>query len=402
MSEKNIFVFVVCGATEHIKTLNFSVKYLRKFSKNKIIVITDKKRNKIEIEHNNILDISTPTHFDHHQASIYLKTGFNKFLDMSHNYCYLDSDVIALSERVDEIFLHKYGPVTFAADHCKLNFFSATAVKCPCKDTFNERKKRFAEILNSVIPGYDFDRDFNSVYTKIIGRKIESAIHEPLNNISFLTKLYLRKIAPSFLPLKITEDIVYSRKNKAWMDCGGNKISDVILDYYTEIKKRSSFRYKKIQSKWVEKGKGEVFDSQGCIHLQEMIKKKFSIDITDNTWQHWNGGVFLFNKESVDFLDTWHQYSLGIFEDKKWNTRDQGTLIATVWKFHLQHQKLLPQEFNFIADYDNPNVRFKDGIGFTLNNFKTVFNPNFIHVYHHFGNKNWNIWQGIEKALEIS
>ncbi len=402
MSGRNIFVFVVCGADEHIKTLNFSIKYLRKFSKNNICVITDKQRNNIEIEHDNVMDISTPTHFDHHQASIYLKTGFYKFLDMSHNYCYLDSDVIALSERVDEIFLHKYGPVTFAADHCKLNFFSATAVNCPCRNIFNERKKRFAETLNSVIPGYNLDRDFNSVYTKIIARRIESAINDPMNNMLFLTKLYLRKIAPSFLPLKITEEIVYSRKNKAWMTGAGNKISDVILDHYPEIKKQSKFRYKRFQSKWIEKGAGEVFDSHGCIHLQEMARKKFGVNITDNTWQHWNGGVFLFNKESIDFLKTWHQFTMEIFNDSEWRTRDQGTLIATVWKYKLQNQKLLPREFNFIADYFSPEVTYNINKGFTYNNYKTLIDPKFIHVYHQFGNKDWDIWQGIEKILEIT
>lgn len=399
MSEKNVFVFVVCGADEHIATLNFSLKQLKRFTKNRIVVVTDRSRNTASIDHNDVINVPTPAEYNHHQASIFLKTGLHKFLDLNHNYCYLDSDVIALSKGVNEIFLHQYGPVTFAADHCNLNFFSAAAVNCPCSAIFNERKKRFAETLNAVIPGYHFDRDFNNVDTKIIARRIESAMRAPINNIPFLIKLYLRKVLPSFLPLKIREDIVYSHKNKAWLNVEGNKIADVILDHYPEIKKSSKFRYKRIQSKWIEKEAGEVFDSKGCRHLQEMIKNKFGVDITDNFWQHWNGGVFLFNKDSVNFLETWHKHTLEIFDDIGWKTRDQGTLAATVWEFGLQNQKTLSSEFNFIADYNNPNITFRDDLGFTRDNFKTIISPIFIHVYHQFGKKDWDIWKGIEKIL---
>jgi hypothetical protein len=45
----NKFVFVVCGGSEHIEELNFSLKFLRKYSKNEIIVLSDLKRNEIKI-----------------------------------------------------------------------------------------------------------------------------------------------------------------------------------------------------------------------------------------------------------------------------------------------------------------------------------------------------------------
>ena len=61
----NTFVFVVCGAKEHIETLHFSLAALQHFSKAGIVVVTDSSRNEIEVVHNNIIDIKTPAHFSH-------------------------------------------------------------------------------------------------------------------------------------------------------------------------------------------------------------------------------------------------------------------------------------------------------------------------------------------------
>jgi hypothetical protein len=77
---KNIFIYVVCGDREHIETLHFSLKYLKHFSKNEILVITDSSRNEIPIEYEKIVDVKTPLEFNNHQASIYLKTGIFKFV----------------------------------------------------------------------------------------------------------------------------------------------------------------------------------------------------------------------------------------------------------------------------------------------------------------------------------
>ena len=149
---------------------------------------------------------------------------------------------------------------------------------------------------------------------------------------------------------------------------------------------------------WVNK-KGESVSYVNCNHLIEEIKNKFNINIIDKKFQQWNGGVFLFNKDSVDFLETWHKHTLEIFKDKAWKTRDQGTLAATVWQFGMQNQKTLPIEFNFIADFFNTQITYQDDKGFTKDNFKTTIEPNFIHVYHEFGNKNWEIWMAVERLL---
>ena len=61
--KKNIFIYAVCGDSIHIETLNISLKYLIRFSKNEILVITDTSRNKAEIIHDNIVEIDSSGNF---------------------------------------------------------------------------------------------------------------------------------------------------------------------------------------------------------------------------------------------------------------------------------------------------------------------------------------------------
>ncbi|MEI6852208.1 MAG: hypothetical protein WCL06_05165, partial [Bacteroidota bacterium] len=193
MSGKNVFVFVVCGADEHIATLNYSLNSLKRFSKNEILVVTDLLRNKINIEHDHIIDINTPQHFDHHQASIFLKTGIYKFLDLNDNYCYLDSDVIALSSHVDDIFQHQYGPVTFAADHCKINSFSPYAVNCGCYERKNKDQKAFIEAITRIIPDYKHDVIFHSEKGRELYRILNEIKENPLKNILLILNYLLAR-----------------------------------------------------------------------------------------------------------------------------------------------------------------------------------------------------------------
>jgi hypothetical protein len=87
-----------------------------------------------------------------------------------------------------------------------------------------------------------------------------------------------------------------------------------------------------------------------CDHLREAIESKFGVVVPDPEWQHWNGGVFVFDAQSVEFLNAWHEATREILRDPYWKTRDQGTLIATVWKFGLENLPTLPRTFNTIVD----------------------------------------------------
>ena len=142
--------------------------------------------------------------------------------------------------------------------------------------------------------------------------------------------------------------------------------------------------------------KGENIFKLRCDHLKEYIKNKFGIDIKKRKWQHWNGGVFLFNDSSHKFLELWHTKTMNIFEDPKWKTRDQGTLIATAWEFGLNNHKTLSKKWNFIADYYNPQLKLnKDKTKISDDSFRTSYEPAFIHIYHNFGLKGWSIWDWV-------
>jgi len=116
-------------------------------------------------------------------------------------------------------------------------------------------------------------------------------------------------------------------------------------------------------------------------------------------WQHWNGGVFLFNDTSTDFLEYWHKTTMAIFEDKEWKTRDQGTLVATVWKFGLKDHVTLPISYNLIADYNNETIEYLGDLTFKVGIAKKIIKPHFIHLYHHWGDRGWDVWRDVEKYI---
>jgi hypothetical protein len=221
MSSRDLFVYVIVG-DHQVSRLNYSLAFLKQCTPCEIIVIAG--RCNAAIEHDQILRPPVPDYYDDHQGSILLKTNIHRVLGCpDRSCCYLDSDLIAVRPRVEAIFSHKHGPVTFAPDHTRLREFSRFAVQCSCV-------------------------------------------------------------------------------------------------------------------------RGE------CGHLRQRIQEKFGVHVADANWQHWNGGVFLFDGESTDFLDTWHEYTRAIFHDPLWKTRDQGTLVAAAWRYGLQDQATLDRNFNRIVD----------------------------------------------------
>ncbi|MBI4645034.1 MAG: hypothetical protein HY738_00175, partial [Bacteroidia bacterium] len=194
MSKKNVFVFVVCGKDIHINTLNFSINYLRHFTANEIIVVTDIHRNAISIEHPNILNIQTPKEFDNHQASIFLKTRLHEILPQGNNYCYLDSDVIAISHKVDEIFEYLPEPVIFASDHCRLNHFSPYAINCNCYNEQIEKQNLFKHYFEK------YNSDYSNLYQKPATRELLAELRDikryPLKSIPVILKYLSVKYFP--------------------------------------------------------------------------------------------------------------------------------------------------------------------------------------------------------------
>lgn len=389
------FVFVVCGAKEHIDTLNYSLLALKKFSKTSIYVLTDTSRNKEKINHDAIIDIPTPKKYDAHQASIFLKTSLHKYLPLEGIYCYLDTDVVALNSNVDTIFSKYTPPILFAPDHCKANEFSLSATHCGCQQQFNdwqnELQSLFKQHQSLSRPPENLEKK-KQLEQKLIAIK-KNKIHYQW--ISWRFNWARRKF-------KLSSDFIFDKKTRVWHDKFNHP---VLYENKTEsaidiIEKNSRFRCDKTDLKpWTFEGKN-VFAPQ-CTHLHEAIKKQFGIEVLQADWQHWNGGVFLFDEKSHAFLNDWHNMTLQIFELPEWKTRDQGTLIATAWKHQLENHPVLPHEYNFIVDYGHQKRIHKGNLLFDILEVKKNIYPHFIHVYHHWGDPHWDVWQEIESTTKI-
>ena len=403
LKKENIFVFVVCGEKKHIETLHFSLSFLTKFSENKIIVVTDSKRNEIKIIHKNIIDVNTPEKYDHHQASIWLKTSLHKILPPGSLYCYLDSDVIALNKECDLVFNEFLAPITFASDHCHLNQFSPYAVRCSCLQNTKEQKEKLGNLIKKHNPYSEQENVMNNMTSREFYRLISYIKKHPF---SYIHKILQFIIITYILPGKnrifhLNKLIHYDKSKKLWIDSEQKPLLYHVLNYYKKIEKESQFKFKLFKTTWFDENGKNVYMPE-CEHLPELIKKKFNLVINEKNWQHWNGGVFLFNEESNNFMETWHNFTSEIFNDPNWVTRDQGTLIATTWKFGLQHHKRIPMKFNFIADYYNPLYTYSKHKGFTPNNFETSIVPSLIHIYHEFGHRGWEIWDKVEEIKTIN
>jgi hypothetical protein len=151
-------------------------------------------------------------------------------------------------------------------------------------------------------------------------------------------------------------------------------------------------------------------ENKKCNHLIEIIAELFGVQITNEAWMHWNGGIFLFSDCSVDFFQYWNNFTVLAFQDAFWKIRDQGTLAATVWFLGMQDHQTLPKKFNWIVD------RFK-GIPESMRNSlqttdlvsdssyklepaKSGAYPVFIHFINNGVNsRGWMNWDNVEKLL---
>jgi hypothetical protein len=385
---KDVFVFVVCGSKEHTDTLNFSLNYLTKYSKKAIWVITDSSRNEDTINHSTVIDIKTPEHLTHHQASIYLKTGIHNFIPSGNRYCYLDTDVIAVSADCDKIFDEFISPIRFAPDHCRIRKFSSYAVNCGCLKRREADRKKFTGFVESV-QGKTVIDELLKAKSKVLQHEFDLLKKSPVKKA--ITALRFFTSYPLF---RFNNTFYFNKKTRTWHDHNG----DIVM-YEMDIarmQKETGLTYNKWTHRWLNK-QGEDIWFDECNHLSDYIYHTFGIEIKDKNWQHWNGGVFLFTDESHAFLDAWHSKTMHIFNLSNWKTRDQGTLIATAWEFGLSNHPTLSKQFNFIADYNNNGVQINRELNrITDDGFTTFYHASLVHVYHHWMDKTWPIWQWIE------
>ena len=111
-----------------------------------------------------------------------------------------------------------------------------------------------------------------------------------------------------------------------------------------------------------------------------------------------NGGVFLFDHRAAPFFETWNAMTRAVLADPRFRPRDQGALVAAVWRHGLERQATLPVEFNYLADYQKPGLEIDPERGFTVDGERYV-RPFFAHVYHHFGDRDWPVWRWIEAQV---
>lgn len=391
----NYFVFVVCGAKEYISELNFSLKFIRHFSKHPVLVLTDSRRNEIPIEHDNVIDVAVPEKWGNHQAHLYLETSLPKYVKPGDDdiYCYLDSDVVAISSAINDIFKEYIPPVRFAPDHCTIDYFSAGVMHCSCREKFALMERQF-HFLQSYFPSFDSadsniasDRD---ELKRCFYRMKQNPVSLKNRAIPYFIKRYL--IRPQHI--RISEKFVFDMSKRIWQNSDGD-IVDYDYPYFKKVLwERHNIRMK--NDIWQNRqGMPLVPESPHCDHLRRHIRKYYALDIPSG-WQHWNGGVFLFSKQAADFFDDWHRYTmLEIERGMIKSYDDQGTLAVCAWKHNLQNMELLPKVFNFITDSGDKNIGYDPDFGFTSDGYKTRIDPAFLHVYNEWGNSGWVIWQAV-------
>ncbi len=255
------WVFVACGDDMHLVTLAVATEHLAALSSLEIWVVTDTTRNGMAVDEtqvDRVVDVRTPEELDHHQASIWLKTGLGELLPEGE-WCYLDTDVIAVSAGAEAVFDARTAPIAFASDlthvgNC-VDHFSTYAMTCTCRET--------------------------------------------------------RTL---------------------------------------------------------------------CGHLREQFLARWDLEVPGR-WLHWNGGVFVFGPEARPFLAMWRERALASFSWPEWRTRDQGALIATAWTMGLPDLPRLPRRFNFIADFDNPDLSFDPAAGWAHHPDGPWVDPVFLHLY---------------------
>jgi hypothetical protein len=384
------YVFVVCGSKEHLDTLALSYSVLEKKTKYPIYVITDNSRNEYLLRYPQLINIQTPSELDHHQASIWLKTSLHRLLPSDKLYAYLDTDILAYGKHPDGIFDQYKSPIIFAPDHCKMPQFSSYAVICGCMDMFEKKRKEVNELLKK------HDPLSQSNDPQIISKREElfKIFQQSKTNGKLPFKFYLRYFS-SWPVFWINNEFKLDQRKKIWFDSAGQPVMHKIN--MRMIAKKAGLKWNYLRNE-ITLPDGRNLYSNFCSHLSKQIKNKFGIEITDANWQHWNGGVFIFGPQSSDFMNTWHQFTMEIFKDKEWKTRDQGTLIATVWKSGLQDHLTLSKKWNLILDYFYPVLQVRDDRKITIDGNEWI-DPEFVHIYHHWGDTSWEVWNKVAVNL---
>ncbi len=393
------YVFVACGAAQHLARLDRSRAILRRLTERPILVVTDARRNARPLGGPEpVLDVAIPSDRSDRQAAIELKTRLPEILDREGLWCYLDTDVVAADRGVDEIFSSFAAPVTFAENLTRagatLRRFSPYAVDCPCRVEM-ERLDAFFARLDELSALHRAHRDLAGLSDPAFYRAMrfrgrrrflawgrwwhgEATVRDAAGELRFAQTW--RAGQP--------ERTVYSFPGSPWRLVqsrpGGAESrfehrSGVVFRFrpddglrgggYWEDERGDSFRELLTGDAWWYRagearrrrgadpdGGGDAwFDASGnllgeCDHLAEALERDLGIAIPDRRWRAWNGGVFLFSRAARGFFAEWHRLCREIFDRPGWAARDQAALVGAAHRLELTGHPLLPRRFNRIVD----------------------------------------------------
>lgn len=128
---QHAYVFIVVGDCS-LQTCATAIRYLRHFSRASILVLMCRCTSSAPAGVTT-LPVCAPAHLDDRAAQIHLKTRLLDFVEpYADMFCYLDNDVIAVSDDADSIFQKLVPPVAFAPDHSSIDEFSRWAINCGC------------------------------------------------------------------------------------------------------------------------------------------------------------------------------------------------------------------------------------------------------------------------------
>lgn len=382
------FVFVVCGGREHIDTLHFSLRALKRFTVHPITVVTDSRRNEIPVVYDSVIDVPTPEQLDHHQASIWLKTSLHRILPEGLLYCYLDTDVVALSVDADRIFEQFVPPVTFAPDHCTLDRFSPRAVRCGCLEEHLGDMAMFKKAIgHAEAKKPEYEAHLRNIETMIGHSKRNAAVHL-FHKLRYWLGGQHYKIGMGY------------KLHKATGRWSGPQGKDLQTLYGTceTVERLTDFRWNEDLCTYLKADGRPLFDL-ACAHLHRHIEERFGVSVTKKDWQHWNGGVFLFKGGENGILTDWHEATMSISGLDPWNTRDQGTLAAMIWKHGLNDHPLIDRRFNFMVNTEGQ--RYLGGLKFDMGNGRSV-SPLMLHIFHRFGDRQWPLWNDVTEHLNLN
>lgn len=397
------FVFAVCGGEPQLARLEEALGFLAAFASRPVTIVTDPRRNPRPIPGARVVEVDTPAELDDRAAAIWLKTSLPELLPgvrpellrEGAPFCYLDSDVLAVSPEVDRIFDFFVPPATFASDlpspATDLRRFSRHAVACPCREE-GERLERFFARLDALTalhgaqgelaalddPAYYRGARFEGERRRGQWWRGVARAWRPGGSLRFEQEFVDGEpvvIRYSFPGTPWRLEKVRGDLRGVWRDGEGHfRWTGEGARGYWEDERGDSFRRLPTadggeeawwfragapRRRWVARPDhdhgGVWLDPAGgdlgeCDHLAEAIEDAFGVAIPDRRWVPWNGGVFLFDPRARPLFARWRAFADAIRDDPRFVPRDQGALIAAAHAEGLAGHPRLPGRFNRIVD----------------------------------------------------